>query len=162
MSAGRTVNVPSFWGLKFQWVCCRINICLVIPNFVLRGTHFPPPFPPPLLTCLLCFLQIYHCNRFFVLHNVTQVLKCGVGGGWKRSVWTDHVRKKGVSHRVKEQRSILHEIRKRKANWIGHILHRKCLLQRVIEGKIQGGIEVTRRQGRRRRKLLDDLKERRG
>ena len=37
-----------------------------------------------------------------------------------------------------------------------------CLLQRVTEGKIQGGIEVTGRQGRRRRKLLDDLKERRG
>jgi hypothetical protein len=30
-----------------------------------------------------------------------------------------------------------------KANWIGHILRRNCLLQRVIEGKIQGGIEVT-------------------
>ena len=57
---------------------------------------------------------------------------------------------------------ILHEIRKRKANWIGHILHRNCLLQRVTEGKIQGGIEVTGRQGRRRRKLLDYLKKRRG
>jgi hypothetical protein len=53
-------------------------------------------------------------------------------------------------------------IRKRKANWIGHILHRNCLLQRVTEGKIQGGTEVTGKQGRRRRKLLDDLKERRG
>ena len=52
-------------------------------------------------------------------------------------------------------------IRKRKANWIGHILSRNCLLQRVTEGKIQRGIEVTGRQGRRRRKLLDDLKERR-
>jgi hypothetical protein len=52
--------------------------------------------------------------------------------------------------RVKEQRNILREIRKRKANWIGHILHRNCLLQRVIEGKIQGGIEVT---GRRRKDL---------
>jgi hypothetical protein len=41
-------------------------------------------------------------------------------------------------------------------------LCRNCLLQRVIEGKIQGGIEVTGRQERRRRKLLDDLKERRG
>ena len=41
--------------------------------------------------------------------------------------------------RVKEQRNILHEIRKRKANWIGHILRRNCLLQRVTEGKIQGG-----------------------
>ena len=64
--------------------------------------------------------------------------------------------------RVKEQRNILHEIRKRKANWIGHILRRNCLLQRVIEGKIQGGIDVIGRRGRRRRKLLDDLKERRG
>jgi len=45
---------------------------------------------------------------------------------------------------------------------MGHILHRNCLLQRVIEGKIQGGIEVTGRQGRRRRKLFDDLKERIG
>ena len=64
--------------------------------------------------------------------------------------------------RVKEQRNILHEIRKRKANWIGHILRRNGLLQRVIKGKIQGGIEVTGRQERRRTKLLDDFKERRG
>jgi hypothetical protein len=76
--------------------------------------------------------------------------------------WTDHVRNEEVLLRVKEQRNILHEIHKRKANWIGHILHRNWLLQRVIEGKIQGGIEVTGRQGRRRRKLLDELKERRG
>ena len=41
-------------------------------------------------------------------------------------------------------------------------LRRNCLLQRVTEGKIQGEIEVTGRQGRRSRKLLDDLKERRG
>ena len=64
--------------------------------------------------------------------------------------------------RVKEQRNILHEINKRKANWIGHILRRNCPLQRVIEGKIKGRIEMTGRWGRRRRKLLDDLKERRG
>ena len=72
----------------------------------------------------------------------------------------DHVRNEEVLLRVTEQRNILHEIRKRKANWIGHILPRNCLLQRVIEGKIIGGIEATRRRGRRRRKLLDDLKER--
>ena len=41
------------------------------------------------------------------------------------------------------KRDDLHGIRKRKANWIGHILRRNCLLQRVTEGKIQGGIEVT-------------------
>jgi hypothetical protein len=76
--------------------------------------------------------------------------------------WTDHVRNEGVLLRVKEQRNILHEINKRKANWMGHILRRNCLLQRVTEGKIQGGIEVTGRHGRRCRKLLDDFKERRG
>jgi len=72
------------------------------------------------------------------------------------------VRNEEVLLRVKEQRNILHEIHKQKANWIGHILRRNCLLQRVTEGKIQGGIEVIRRQGRRHMKLLDDLKERRG
>jgi hypothetical protein len=41
-------------------------------------------------------------------------------------------------------------------------LRRNRLLRQVIEGKIKGGIEVTGRRGRRRRKLLDDLKERRG
>jgi len=84
---------------------------------------------------------------------------------WRRMEkisWTDLVRNEEVLLRVKEQRNILHEISKRKANWIGHVLRRNCLLQRVIEGKIRGGIEMTGRRGRRRRKLLDDLKERRG
>ena len=76
--------------------------------------------------------------------------------------WTDHVRNEDVLIRVNEQRNILHEIRKRKANWIGQILRRNCLLKQVIEGKIKGEIEVTRRQGRRRKKPLNDLKDRRG
>jgi hypothetical protein len=58
---------------------------------------------------------------------------------------TNHVRNKEVLLRVKEQRNILHEISKQKDNWISHILHRSCLLQHVIEGKIKGGIEVTGR-----------------
>jgi hypothetical protein len=53
-------------------------------------------------------------------------------------------------------------IRMPEAKWIGHILRRNCLLQRVIKGKIKGGIEVTGRRGRRSRKLLDNLKEMRG
>jgi hypothetical protein len=84
---------------------------------------------------------------------------------WRRMekiIWTDHVRNEEVLLRVKEQMNILHEISKRKGNWIGHILRRNCPLQQVIEGKIKEGIEVTGRRGRRRRKLLDDYKERRG
>ena len=76
--------------------------------------------------------------------------------------WTDHVRNEEALLTVKQQRNILHEISKRKANWICHILRRNYLLQQVIEGKIKGQIEVTRRRGRRHKKLLDDLKERRG
>jgi hypothetical protein len=84
---------------------------------------------------------------------------------WRRMEkisWTDRVRNEEVLLRVKDHRNILHEISKRKANWIGHSLRRNCLLQQVVEGKIKGRIEVTGRRGRRRRKLLDDLKERRG
>ena len=39
---------------------------------------------------------------------------------------------------------------------------RNCLLKQVIEGKITVEMEVARRRGRRRKKLLDDLKNRRG
>ena len=76
--------------------------------------------------------------------------------------WTDHVRNEEVLLRVNEQRNNLHEIRKRKANWTGHILRRNCLVKQITEGKIKGQIEVTRRRGRRRKKLLDDLKDTRG
>jgi hypothetical protein len=51
--------------------------------------------------------------------------------------------------------------KKRKANWIGHILRRNCLLKHVIEGQLEGRIEMTGRRGRRRKQLLDDLKENR-
>ena len=52
--------------------------------------------------------------------------------------WTNHVRNE-VLYRVKEERNMLHTI-KRTANGIGHILHRNCILERIIQGKIEGGI----------------------
>jgi hypothetical protein len=73
-----------------------------------------------------------------------------------------HLRNEEVLLRVKKQRNILHEISKRKANQIGYILRRNCLLRQVIKGNIKGGIKVKGRRGRRRRKLVNDLKERRG
>jgi hypothetical protein len=60
--------------------------------------------------------------------------------------------------RINEQRNILHEIIKKKSNWIGHILRRNSRLKQVIEGKMMGQVEVTRR----RKKLLDDLGDWRG
>ena len=61
--------------------------------------------------------------------------------------WTDHVRNEEVLLKVNKQKNILHEIRKRKANWIGYILRRNCLLKQVIERKIKGEMEVAISRG---------------
>jgi hypothetical protein len=52
------------------------------------------------------------------------------------------VKNKEVLHRVKEERNILHKIKRRKANWIGNILRRNCLLLHATEGKMGGGVCV--------------------
>jgi ribosomal 50S subunit-associated protein YjgA (DUF615 family) len=70
--------------------------------------------------------------------------------------WTDHVRNEEVLHGVREERNIIHTVRRRKGNFIGHIMRRNCLLKHVIEEDI----EATVRQGRRRKQLLDGLRER--
>jgi hypothetical protein len=83
---------------------------------------------------------------------------------WRRMEkisWTESVRNEEVLHRVKEERNILHTIKRRKVNWIGHILRRNCFLKHVIEGKLEGRTAMTGRRGRMRKHLLDDLKEKR-
>jgi len=47
-----------------------------------------------------------------------------------------------------------------KANWIGHIFRRNCLLKHVIEGKIEGSIEVAGGQGIRCKQLLYNRRKR--
>jgi hypothetical protein len=84
-------------------------------------------------------------------------LKCDAGQGWRRSVGR---RNEGVLQRVKEQSNIRQTIKRRMANWTVHILGRYCHINHVIEGKIQGRIEVMERRGRRRKQLLNYLKER--
>ena len=79
---------------------------------------------------------------------------------WRRMEnisWTDRVRNEEVLHRIKEERNIVRRMRRRKANWIGHILRRNH-----TEGKIGGGIEAKGRQWRRRKQLLSDCNETRG
>ena len=68
------------------------------------------------------------------------------------------MRNEEVLHRVKDERNIVHTIKRREAIRIGDILCRKCPIKHVIEGKIEG-IVVTRRQGIRRKQVLDDLKD---
>jgi hypothetical protein len=64
------------------------------------------------------------------------------------------VKNEKVSHRIKEKWSILHK--KRKANWIGHILRRELPSKTRYEGKIEG----LERGERKRKQLMDDLKTR--
>jgi hypothetical protein len=79
---------------------------------------------------------------------------------WRRMEisWTDRVRSEAVLHRVKEERKIVQTIKRRKNNWICHILGRNCLLKYVIEGKISERIELTGGRGRSRKQPLDDRK----
>ena len=59
---------------------------------------------------------------------------------WRRMleiICTSRVRNVKVFHRVKEERNILRAIQRMKANWLGYILRRNCLLKHVIEGKIE-------------------------
>jgi hypothetical protein len=76
--------------------------------------------------------------------------------------WTDRVRNEEVLHRVKDKRNIVHTVKRTNDNWIGHIFRRNCLLKHFLEEKIEVVIEVTGREGRRLKQLLDELKERRG
>jgi hypothetical protein len=67
------------------------------------------------------------------------------------------VRNEEVLQRVKKEKNILQKIKRRKVNWFGHILRRKCLLKHIIEGRTEGKLEVTGIRGRRNKQLLDDL-----
>jgi hypothetical protein len=68
---------------------------------------------------------------------------------------TDCWRNEEVLRRVKVERNILNTIKRKKANWIGHIWRRKCLLKQSTEGRKGRRIEVTGRRERRRKQLLD-------
>ena len=70
--------------------------------------------------------------------------------------------KRSINILSRRTRNILHTINRRKADWIGHILRRNCLLNHVMEGEIQGRVEGTGRRGRIRGQLLDEMKEKRG
>jgi hypothetical protein len=71
----------------------------------------------------------------------------------------DHVKNEKVLPRVNEKRNILHSIKRKKANSTGHISRKNCLIKHVIEGNLEGRVEVTGDGERRRKQLLDDLKK---
>ena len=93
-----------------------------------------------LVKCYIWSMVLYGAETWTLRAADQKYLESFQIWGWRRIEkisWTDHVRNEEVLLRVNEQRNILHEIRKRKANWIGHILRRNCLLKQVIEGEIR-------------------------
>jgi len=101
-----------------------------------------------LVKCYILSIYLYGAKTWMLWAVDQKHLESFEMWCWRRMEkisWISHVRNAEVFLRIKEQRNILHEISKKKANWIGHILHINCLIQWVIEGKIKGGIEVTGR-----------------
>jgi hypothetical protein len=94
-------------------------------------------FRKKLVKCYIWSIVLYGVETWAIRAADQKHLESFKMWCWRRMEkisWTDHVRNEEVLFRIKEQRNILHEISKRKAN----ILHRNCLLQLVIEGKIKG------------------------
>jgi hypothetical protein len=110
-----------------------------------------------LVKCYIWSIALYGAEMWTLQKVDQKYLESFEMWCWRRMEisWTNRVRKEEVLHRVKEERNILHTIKRRKANWIGHILRTNCLIKRVTEGKIK----VTGRIGRRRKQLLEDIKE---
>ena len=70
--------------------------------------------------------------------------------------WSEKVTNQQVLEHIREKRTLLNNILRRKANWIGYIMRRNFLLHGVIEGdetEVKG-------VGRRRTQLFDDLRNR--
>ena len=78
-----------------------------------------------LAKCYVWSMALYGAETWTLRATDQKRLESFEMGCWRRMEkisWTDHVRDEEVLRSVNEQRNILHEIRKRKANWIGHIL----------------------------------------
>jgi len=73
--------------------------------------------------------------------------------------WADRVKTEEVLQRVTKEISYIRTIKRDKTSRICHIWLRNCLLKHVTAGKVEGWLQVKGRRGRRRKQLLDDLKE---
>ena len=77
-----------------------------------------------LIKCYVRSMDLYGADTWTLRAAYQKYLESFEMCYWRRMEkisWTDHVRNEEVLLRVNEQRNILHEIRKRKANWIDYI-----------------------------------------
>jgi len=85
-----------------------------------------------LVICYIWNIALYGAEIWTIRAGDQKYLESFEMWCWRRMekiIWTDHVRNEEVLLRAKEQKNILHEIRKRKANWMGQVWRRNCLLQ---------------------------------
>ena len=60
--------------------------------------------------------------------------------------WSEKVTNEQVLGLIGEKRTLINNILRRKANWIGHILRRNCLLYDAIEGQMMDVKGIRRRR----------------
>lgn len=103
-------------------------------------------------------VALYGCETWTLKKDETRRLEALEMWIWRRMErvsWKEKKSNEEVLNAVREERSILETIVKRKKNWLGHILRGDGLLKDVIEGRMEG----KRPRGRRRMGMIDDLKE---
>ena len=114
--------------------CCCIGCILLVKsldNIVLKCNYLFPLYilRKKLVKYYIWSMVLYGAETQTLRARDQKYLENFEMWCWRRMEkisWTNHVRNEDVLLRVNEQRNILHEIRKRKANWIGHILRRNC------------------------------------
>jgi len=65
----------------------------------------------------------------------------------------NQVRNEEWLQRFEEERIVLHTVKRRKDNWIGHILFRNFCLKQFVEGDVVERSNLTGRRGRRPKRL---------
>jgi hypothetical protein len=87
--------------------------------------------------CYIWSIALYGAESWTLWKVSEKYLECSEMWCWRRMeeiIWADHVRNEEVLHRVKGERNIIHTIKRRKANWIGHILRRNCIINTLLTG----------------------------
>jgi hypothetical protein len=114
-----------------------------------------------LVRCNVWSIALYGSETWTLRKLERKYLESFEMGCWRtmeRRKWSKKVTNEQVLERRAEKRTLLNNILHRKANWIGHILGRNCLLR---EGGIEGQMTEVKEVGRRRTQLLDDLRNKR-
>lgn len=111
-----------------------------------------------LVKCYVWSIFLYGCETWTLGKKEKGMIEAFEMWVWRKMEkisWVDKVKNDEVLRRVKEDRVLLKKIINRKANWLGHIMRGKGIMNTVLEGTVEG----ERRRGRKRLKAIDEVKE---